>query len=558
MVTLRFRPERLVETTGLDLDIVEEALFRLKCETELNDNYLSVEINPDRPDMFISEGIARAVRGIESIELGWTPLDGKLRNSGLELVNEMPETRPYIAAAVVYNVNVDSESFLEELVQFQEKLHDTVGRRRRKVAIGFHDLAKVKSKRLRYSMIPLKSSMVPLGGSEPMSIAEVLRSTEQGVKYGNISLAEGLHPAFTEDGGAVLSLPPVINSELTRVEVGTRDLLIDVTGTDLASVLKVLDIITLNLAERRGTYIGFVRVVPRTGEPLHTPVLKSRELSLDINYVNRVLGTDLTVDEVTLSLLKMRHSASPENGHVKVTIPPFRYDIISEIDLVEDIAMALGYDSPKLLPSKYMNDARGSLLDHTLLSRAARDIMAGLGFTEVMSYILTSSSLLRLFDMISDTVELKNPVQEELDALRPSLVPQLLQLMFFNVSKTKPVNIFEIGKTVKKIGSEAVEDLKLAAATMDDSVSYEDIQAVAYAFIRSFGLKPSAKPLTASWLLAGRSASLLANGHEIGVIGEINPVILDKLNVTYPVAVFELSLTELLKVIRAGAAGQKP
>ncbi|MGC9112650.1 phenylalanine--tRNA ligase subunit beta [Acidilobus sp.] len=558
MVTLRFRPERLVETTGIDLDIVEEALFRLKCETELNDNYLSVEINPDRPDMFISEGIARAVRGIESIELGWTPLDGRLRDSGLELVNEMPGTRPYIAAAVVYNVNVDSESFLEELVQFQEKLHDTVGRRRRKVAIGFHDLSKVKSKRLRYGMLPLKSSMVPLGRSEPMPIAEVLRSTEQGVKYGNISLAEGLHPAFTDDSGAVLSLPPVINSELTRVEVGTRDLLIDVTGTDLASVLKVLDIITLNLAERRGTYIGLVRIVPRTGEPLNAPVLKSRELSLDINYVNRVLGTDLTVDEVVLSLLKMRHIASPENDHVKVMAPPFRYDIISEIDLVEDVAMALGYDSPKLSPSKYMNNARGSLLDHTLLSRAARDIMTGLGFTEVMSYILTSSSLLRLFDMISDAVELKNPVQEELDVLRPSLIPQLLQLMFFNVSKTKPVNIFEIGKTVKKIGSEVVEDLKLAAATMDDTVSYEDVQAVAYAFIRSFGLKPSAKPLTASWLLAGRSASLLANGHEIGVIGEISPVVLDKLNVTYPVAVFELSLTELLKVIRAGAAGQEP
>lgn len=558
MVTLRFKPERLVDTSGLDLDIVEEALFRLKCETELDNEYLSVEINPDRPDMFISEGIARAVRGIESIELGWKPINEKPRDSGLELINEMPGTRPYIVAAVVYNVNVDSESFLEELVQFQEKLHDTIGRRRRKVAIGFHDLAKVKSKKLKYTMLPLKSSMIPLGRSEAISIDEVLRGTEQGVKYGNISLAEGFHPAFIEDDGTVLSLPPVINSELTRVEVGTRDLLIDVTGTDLASVLKVLDIIVLNLAERRGSYIGLVKVTPRSGEPLQTPALKSKEMSLDVNYVNRVLGADLTADEVVLSLLKMRHSASPENDHVKVVVPPFRYDIISEIDLVEDVAMALGYDSPKLSPSKYVNDARGSLLDHSLLSRAARDIMTGLGFTEVMNYMLTSSSLLKLFDMASDSVRLKNPVQEELDALRPSLVPQLLQFMLFNVSKAKPVNIFEIGKAVRKVGSEVVEDLKLAAATMDDSVSYEDIQSIAYAFIRSFGVKPSARPLTVSWLLAGRSASLLANGREVGIIGEINPDVLDKLNITYPVAVFELSLTELLKVIRAGAAGQEP
>jgi len=558
MVTLRFKPERLVETTGLDLDIVEEALFKLKCETELDSDYLSVEVNPDRPDMFISEGIARAVRGIESLELGWKSLSGNIQDSGLELVNEMPETRPYIAAAVVYNVNVDSESFLEELVQFQEKLHDTVGRRRRKVAIGFHDLTKIKSKRLRYGMLSLENTMIPLGGGKPVSIAEVLRSTEQGVKYGNISLTEGFHPAFTEDDGAVLSLPPVVNSEVTRVEVGTRDLLIDVTGTDLATVLKVLDIITLNLAERRGARIGLVKIAPRAEEPLHTPLLKGRELSLDVNYVNRVLGADLTVDEAVISLLKMRHNALPESSHVKVVVPPFRYDIISEIDLVEDIAMAMGYDSPKLSPSRYINDARGSLLDHTMLSRTARDIMVGLGFTEVMSYILTSSSLLKLFDIINDVVKLKNPVQEELDTLRPSLIPQLLQFMYFNVSKTKPVNVFEIGKTVKKVGPEAVEDLKLAAAIMDDSVSYEDIQSVAYAFIRSFGLRPGARPITISWLLLGRSASLLANSHEIGIIGEVNPVVLGKLNITYPVAIFELSLTELLKVIRAGAAGQKP
>jgi hypothetical protein len=72
LVKLRFSPERLVEASGLDLDVLKEALFRLKCETEELEDAIEIEVNPDRPDMFSVEGIARAVRGLMGLEMGWS------------------------------------------------------------------------------------------------------------------------------------------------------------------------------------------------------------------------------------------------------------------------------------------------------------------------------------------------------------------------------------------------------------------------------------------------------------------------------------------------------
>jgi len=249
MPVLRFNAARIERLTGLPLGVVEELLFRLKCEVEEVEGKIEVEINPDRPDMFIGEGLARAVLGLAGKRLGWAP--PPMQSSGVRLENRAPPQRPYIAAAIIRNVNVDEE-YLEELIQFQEKLHDTLGRRRRKAAIGFHDLAKLPSTRLRYDSLPVDGvAFKPLGSERTMTAEEVLAETEQGAKYGGLSLRGREHP-FLLAGDQVIAMPPVINAELTRVEPGTRDIFVDVTGTDEATVAKVLNVIVGGLSERPG------------------------------------------------------------------------------------------------------------------------------------------------------------------------------------------------------------------------------------------------------------------------------------------------------------------
>ncbi|MGC9071117.1 MAG: phenylalanine--tRNA ligase subunit beta [Acidilobus sp.] len=559
MVKLRFSADRLVEAGGVEIDVLKDALFRLKCEVEENAGELEVEVNPDRPDMFSVEGIVRAVRGLMALELGWP--QPQIAESGLLIANETPSSRPVIAGAVVYNVNVDEE-LVPELMQFQEKLHDTLGRRRRKVAIGIHDLSKIRGRRLRYKLVGLDYEIIPLGSKKEMTVKDVLSFTEQGVKYGSISLVKGegkaLHPAILDENGNVISLPPVINSDLTRVESGTRDLFIDVTGTEPRIVDEILNVLVSNLLERKGARLGYVQIAGPEGMYLK-PSLSPKRKDLNVSYVNQVLGTDLTFDDVAFSLLKMRHSVEPATGdHLVVLVPPFRVDVLGSVDLVEDVAIALGYDSPRLSPTEPPVIPTGKLTGMTRLARLSRDIMIGLGFTELMSYLLTSYHLLEILGLRGQVVRIKNPVQADLDALRPSLTPSLLAAVEASVSRRKPVRLFEIGKVVFVEEGNLVEERRLGAALMDDAVSYEDIQAIAYSFLRALGLQPSARPLRGpGFLLEGRIAELLANGKSVGIVGEVSPYVLEALGVSYPVALFEISLSKLLEVLTGGNPGSE-
>ncbi len=552
MVVVKLSVNRLLELTGIELDIIHEALFNLKCEAEPEGNQLAVEVNPDRPDMFISEGVARAVRGLYDLEHGWNVSTGP--DSSFEIESKAPRSRPYIAGAVVRGIDVD-ELFLVELMQFQEKLHDTLGRRRRKVAIGIHDLDKVIGHKLTYTYVKLDYKMIPLDGTSEMTLKDVLALTPQGKSYGKLSIDGDLHPAILDEEGNIISLPPVINSNITRLEPGTKRLFIDVTGTDPQAVNKVLDILVSTIVEGKKASIEYVKVL-NSGQVTVTPLLSFKRSKLTVDYINRVLGTDLTIVDAALSLQRMRHNVDIKDDMLDVMVPPFRVDVISEIDLVEDIAIALGYNSPKLSPSNYLAEGLGSLLESTRLKRVTRDLMIGLGFTEIMTYMLVSGELLKVSGYNDNAIKVRNPVNADLDYLRPSLIPSVLSVMVTNRQRPKPIKIFEIGKVVMKGSSGPEEDLLVAAGLMDDSVSFEDIQSVAYAYLRALGLTPSTIPHRVPAFVEGRSALLLANGKPVGYVGEVDPHVLDAIRLYYPVAMFEASLRRLLEVLHGGGPGR--
>ena len=537
MPVLRFRVERLESLTGLPLGVLEELLFRLKAETEEEEDYLAVELNPDRPDMYIGEGLARAVKGLRGEVRGWRRPEA--RDSGIRLVNRAPPSRPYIAAAVVYNVNVD-EVYLEELIQFQEKLHDTLGRRRRKAAIGFHDLAKLPSTRIEYVELPVgEVEFPPLGSRERIPASRVLEETEQGAKYGGISHREGRHP-FLLAGGEVIAMPPVINAETTRVEPGTRDLFIDVTGTDEATVLKVMDVIVGGLLERPGARLGLVEVQGPKGT-LWTPAYKARVIGLDPEWATSILGAPLSVAEIVDALERMGHNVEEDGGGLRVESPPYRVDLLGPIDLVEDIAMAVGYE--ELGYERPLVRDPGRHRPETVLARVLRDLAIGLGFTEVMQLSLTSP---RLLDALGypERVEVANPVQYEYSVLRPSMIPSIVSVLAYNQHKRKPVKVFEIGVVVEP-GEPPRDRLAMGLGILDREVGYEDIQASVYAILRSLGVDFEARPAKAPGLIPGRTAELVSEAGRVAVLGEVRPEVLEALGAEYPMAVAEIDLEVL-------------
>lgn len=540
MPVLRFNTEKLTRQTGLSVEELIEALFKLKCESEIVDDTLEVEVNPDRPDLYISEGLARAVNALNGRRRGWSLPRTEATNYTLKV--DPPETRPYIAAAIVYNVNVD-EDYLEELIQFQEKLHDTIGRRRRKVAIGLHDLEKLPSNKLYYKMASLNEKMTPLDESEEYTISRVLEETQQGRKYGRISLnvERGVHPALYS-GDEIIALPPVINSNITRIEPGTRSLFIDVTGTHKETVEKVLDIIVTALAERPGAYIGKV-LVEDPHSHWWTPKLSGKRMELSREEVSGTLGVTLSLDSIIDALERTLHNARKESeDSVIVEVAPFRVDILRNIDLIEDIAIALGYES--LGYNKPIVEGPGKLLTETRISRVVRDLAIGLGFTEVTQLTLTSPKLLDATGF-KDRVEVLNPVQYEYSVLRPSLIPSLLSVAAGNLHAKKPVKAFEIGVVVEP-GLPPRDRMRMGLMIMDDEVGYEDIQAAVYSILRILDVEFTVEPYSHPVFIEGRSARIILPGMgAAGVLGEVSPEVLQRLEISFPVAVAELDLEVL-------------
>ncbi len=538
MPVLRFKAERLESLTGLSVSELEELLFRLKCETEKVEDYIEVEINPDRPDMYIGEGIARAVLGLTGARKGWKRPE-KSRTWGT-VHSEAPPSRPFIAAALVRNVNVD-DVYLEELIQFQEKLHDTLGRRRRKAAIGIHDASKLPSRKIRYVEMNVNEAVFkPLGWEREAPAREVLEATEQGRKYGSIALRGDRHP-FLLSGDTIIAMPPVINSEYTRVEPGTRDLFIDVTGVDEYTVLKVLDVIVGGLLERPGARLETLLVAAPGRDPFETPRYEPAVNTLSAKWASSVLGVEVDAPRIAELLAFMGHNAEAEGDTVNVSSPPYRVDILGPIDLVEDVAIAIGYD--ELGYTKPTVSEAGVLLWETAAARLLRDLALGLGFTEVMQLTLTSPSLLDAVGF-RERVEVLNPVQQEYSVLRPSMIPSVISVLAFNQHRRKPVKVFEIGPVIEP-GNPPRDRITMGMGILDNEVGYEDIQAAVYAILRVIGVDFTPRRAEVPGLLPGRTAELIHAGKRLAVLGEVDPEVLERLGIKYPVAVAEIDVEVL-------------
>ncbi|AEM39183.1 phenylalanyl-tRNA synthetase, beta subunit [Pyrolobus fumarii 1A] len=550
MPTLRFLAPRLFEAIGSSVtrQELEELLFRLKCETEWGEgDEVYVEVNADRPDMFSVEGIARAVRGLLGIETGLPSYEHV--PSGFTLRVESVPSRPFIAAGVVYDVYVDGV-FLEELIQFQEKLHETLGRGRRRVAIGIHDLEKVPSKNLVYREVNIDEvRFTPLHGDREMSVREILAETEQGRKYGAISLRGDRHPVFATEDGVVLSLPPVINADVTRVEPGTRHLLIDVTGTSWEAVKQVLNVLVYTLAERsRSKRVGIVRLV---GAPeSETPVWSTRSITASHERIVAWLGARLEPSDVVDALERMRHNAEYDAGAYTVEAAPYRVDVSTWVDVAEDVAIGIGYD--RVGWQAPPPTTRGSLSPIRGLERSIRVILAGYGFQEVYSFTLTSCERQEELGAVPTTmlVRVANPVSRELACLRASITPQLLELAAQN-QHIVPLRIFEMGDValVDESRPEKVRIEKhLAILLMDERVGYEDIQSYVWGLVRLLGDEiREVEEVDHPLLIPGRAARIKTRDGLEGILGEVHPAHLEKLEIRYPVAIAELRYDTVAK-----------
>jgi phenylalanyl-tRNA synthetase beta chain len=537
MVNIVLKESRLLNLLGLEEKDLNDVLFNLKSEVEKRgEDELEIEINSDRLDMLSPEGIKRAVDGILGRKLGEAKYEVVPTN--YQLIIDDVESRPYALAAVVYDVKLDDDR-IKELIQFQEKLHCTIGRKRKKVAIGIHDLDKIDGKVIRYSKVPLDYKFVPLNSDKEMSVSEVISSTEQGKLYGNISIKDNYSPAILQEDGQVLSIPPIINSNKTKINSSTKNLFIDVTGTNFDAVAQTLDLLVSNFAEG-GSKIGTVKVSRYTSS---SPLLIHNKLVVKTSDINKRLGLSLSTEEMAKYVRMMRMDANINSDEIEVIVPQYRIDIMTYVDIAEDIAMAYGYKSFSL--PQYTSKGMGELLPITRLERAFRDLAIGGGFQEIFTFVLNKSSYL----LYNDFVKIQNPITVEYDAVRNSLIWNMLKFLAKNQHARFPIKVFEVGDVVVKSEESDTgykNDTRACLAIMNSRVSYEELQSVVHQILYNLkGKEPRYVRQEKDYFIKGRSAKILFDNNVVGEIGEISPEILEKFNIENPVVIAEIYLEKL-------------
>lgn len=531
MVSIEIDKNDLLNLIGKKLpdEEIEEVLFLLKCESKIKENKIEVELTPDRPDMFSVEGIAREIKGFLALELGLRKFE--VTESNFTLKKEKAETRPAIACAVILDVKLTDE-LIKSLMQMQEKLHATIGRNRKKVAIGVHDFDKITPPLIYTDVVDEK--FVPLNESNEMSIKEILEKHPKGKEYAHL-LKDKYPMIYDKDG--VISFPPIINSERTKVTEQTKNLFIDVTGEDEKAVNHVLNILVCNIAERGGKILS-VKVSNK-----RTPDLEPMKMTIDVEYVDKILGLGLNESQIEEILKRMRYDAKKlKGGKIEVEIPAYRTDIIHLIDIVEDIAIGYGYNNIKPVLPKIASIGKENEMEK--LSKKLREVMIGLGFQEVISFILTSEeNNFKKMNLEGTAVELLNPVSSEYSICRTWLLPCLLKILSLNKHRDFPQKIFEIGDCIEideTAETKTKQTRKLAGVISYDNANLTEIKSFIEALLKNMNLAYIIKELNHPSFIETRCGEIIVDNKSIGFFGEIHPKVLESWKLEKPVIAFEI------------------
>jgi phenylalanyl-tRNA synthetase beta chain len=462
-----------------------------------------------------------------------------------------------MGCAIVKNVKL-TDTIIRGLMHLQDKLDQSYGRNRQKTSIGLYDYSLITPP-LNYTVVkPEEISFVPLGYEEKMNLAEILERHPKGIEYGHIVKKHSLCPIILDSKRKVLSFPPIINSnDLGRVTWETRHVLVEVTGTMHETVLNTLKLVTLALIDRGGeAYAATVHYPPNFSTPALdkdvTPDFRNKRMNLNVEYANKILGLQLTSKRIAELLLTAGFGVENVNAKtVTALVPCYRIDVMHMVDLVEDVAVAYGYNNIEPLWREL--PTTGSVRPEQRLLDVARELMVGLGFQEILTYTMTNPDNLfaKMNREKTRIVEIANPKVVTLTCLRNWLLPSLMEFLSNNQSVEFPQKIFELGKVTlldEKRETKTRDEEWLAAAISHANASFSEIKSAMEAFFTNLGLNWQIKEILHSSFIEGRVGAAIVNGVNVGVLGEINPQVLGAWKLENPTAAFEINMQKIIKI----------
>lgn len=529
-----------------------------------------IEVPANRYDLLCLEGLGYAL----ATYLGKTvcPPDfvSLPARETLTVKKSTASIRPFVAAAILRNVTLDDVSFAS-FMSLQDKLHANIGRKRSLVAIGTHDLDAVHGPFVYDALAPKDISFVPLKQTREFRaddlIAHYLQNDLYLRPYAALLKESPVYPVIYDRDRTVLSLPPVINGSVSKVSVGTKNILIDVTGTDKTRVATVLDVIVTSFSVYCATKYHVERVkICTEGDPsldCQVPMLQPRSYTLTVPRFCNVIGVKLSAGEICCCLRRMglHAAASADESQISVLVPPHRSDIIDDCDIVEDAAIGYGFNRvPRTVPQTFTIAAE---LPINRLSDFLRREAAVLGFIEVLTLSLCSAAEnfthLRRVDTGDEAVVLANPQTADLEVVRTSLLPGLLKSVAANKFMPLPIRIFEVSDVVlldsaKDVGARnerrlsaliadsASSGLEQLHGVVDRLMSMMQVRRCASGSAAGFFTKPSALET----FFPGRQAEIHFNGRVIGHFGIVHPECLRNFEVPFACSALEMCVEPFL------------
>ncbi len=522
--------ERLVGRSKKEISDVLPYLG-LDIESE-NGDRVRVEYSPNRPDYSTEFGIALGLQGLLGVCTG--PLVPRLDKSEytLSVDSNVSDTRPYITGMIARGGRCTTD-MISQIINMQEDLHLGIGRKRSKVSIGIHDLSRVRPP-LLYTTVGPDHRFKPLG-YDTMDVHAILAETEIGKRYGHLVDHDRVPVLF--DANGTISLPPIINADSTALTTDTSDLLVDITGTNQSSLYDVLSVMAVTLHAA-----GFSLESLDSENALQ---LESRMISIKPSIVNDTLGLNLSVSKIIESLRRARLGADIDNNDIRCTVPPHRSDIFGVMDIVEEVA--LGYGIANLKPSLPLSGTIGQPNPiSNMLSRISK-VMVGLGYFEVLNSSLTSSHI--LYDTtrrISERpISVLDPKSQQHEILRDSLLPGMINNLGHNIHEQYPQRLFETG-TVFVQSKDVTEEMHLAGISSHSSANFAEIKSVLQSALDiGFGISITTSHIDHPMFAQGRCGAVYLDTEMIGVVGEIDPLVLQQYKIRVPAVAFEVSLSAL-------------
>lgn len=507
-----------------------------------------------RPDLFDVGGIARALKGY----LGKTEgLPEYVVAPSEVIVNIDPSVdggdcrRPYIRCAVVTMPPVD-DGTLVALMKLQEALHWGVGRDRKLASIGVYDLATLQSP-IRYTTIDADGdSFVPLGRTESMTGREILEKHPKGIGYAKLLADHRRYPVLRDAAGVVMSMPPIINSEPTKVKLGSELLFVDVTGISKSAVVKSLDTFVSSLVELGGT-VQSVTIRDAAGDETVSPDLSPRELEIELDAAKRWLGLPLDGKSLVSALRRMRLDAESIAGDVnrfRVRYPALRTDFKHMVDVFEDLAIGYGY---KNIRPQYVGQATtGQPRPEEVESELVRSVLLGLGYSEIMSLPMTTEEL--HYENFRRPVperypRIANPKLKAMTVVRSHLMTGLLEHLRENRRAPLPLRFFELDNVTvldELAETGACEERRLAIVEMGKEASYASIRSVVDALLFELGLKGDFEAVEHESFIPGRVAAVNTGDELRGMLGELHPETITNFGLDHPVALAELTVLRII------------